>query len=467
MTDLAPPPPQPPHDDRPSRWPTVVAWVVIVGCVGMIFAAGLRPRPAATPDAGGVVPAPKTDVLLQSRMAVGFHTLFGLGTQAGTGQTPAASIVGPLDQMAQTPLDRLRAVPVFAEIGGPLDAGEEARKRLDALAEDPAFPQALLPDLEAFQTIYNVGKSALTPSERAALVARHGWFGELSLAYGAPADDPARRAALRPAVRTVWTIFAVLGVGGLACVVGIGLLVWAVVALIDRRVRPAYRPPPPGRSGPFVEAFALYLSGMLLIGHAIAWLAPRAGFGANWVLALSVPLALLWPRVRGLSWDEARAGFGWHTGRGFWREAGIGVAGYVAALPLMALSVLVSSFLMRLSGTTPSHPVSEQIGTAGPMLALQLFALASLYAPVVEELMFRGALYHHVRRKLPWWLAALAVGVLFAAIHPQGWVGIPMLTTVALAFAALREWRGSIIAPIVAHACVNTVTLTMIVLLTA
>jgi membrane protease YdiL (CAAX protease family) len=94
---------------------------------------------------------------------------------------------------------------------------------------------------------------------------------------------------------------------------------------------------------------------------------------------------------------------------------------------------------------------------------LQLYALAALYAPIVEEIMFRGALYHHVRARLPWWLAAVAVGVLFAAIHPQGWVGIPMLATVAFIFAALREWRGSIVAPIVAHACVNGVTVTMLV----
>ena len=67
------------------------------------------------------------------------------------------------------------------------------------------------------------------------------------------------------------------------------------------------------------------------------------------------------------------------------------------------------------------------------------------------------------------WLVIVSVAlcVIFAAIHPQGGVGIPMLTTIALAFAALREWRGSIIAPMVCHACVNGVTVTMLVLITA
>jgi membrane protease YdiL (CAAX protease family) len=31
--------------------------------------------------------------------------------------------------------------------------------------------------------------------------------------------------------------------------------------------------------------------------------------------------------------------------------------------------------------------------------------------------------------------------------------------------AVLREWRGSIVAPVVAHACVNAVTVTMLVLM--
>jgi membrane protease YdiL (CAAX protease family) len=81
--------------------------------------------------------------------------------------------------------------------------------------------------------------------------------------------------------------------------------------------------------------------------------------------------------------------------------------------------------------------------------------------------MFRGALFHHCRRRLPWWLSAILVALIFAAIHPQGWVGIPLLATIAVVLAALREWRGSLIAPIACHACVNAVTVTMLVLMTS
>jgi membrane protease YdiL (CAAX protease family) len=97
---------------------------------------------------------------------------------------------------------------------------------------------------------------------------------------------------------------------------------------------------------------------------------------------------------------------------------------------------------------------------------LLLYGLAAVFAPLAEETMFRGALFHHCRRGLPWWLSAGIVALIFAAIHPQGWVGIPLLATIAVVLAALREWRGSLIAPIVCHACVNAVTVTMLVLMT-
>jgi len=188
---------------------------------------------------------------------------------------------------------------------------------------------------------------------------------------------------------------------------------------------------------------------------------------ANFWIALALPLPLIWPRLRGLSWPEIRAGFGWHAGRGVVREAACGVVGYIAGMPLLVIALLVSSILAKLSHTTPTHPiVGEAAGSTGLIHVLLLYGLASVFAPLAEETMFRGALYHHVRRGLPWWLAGPLVALIFAAIHPQGWVGIPVLATIAIVLAGLREWRGSLVASIVCHACVNAVTVTMLLMMT-
>ena len=41
--------------------------------------------------------------------------------------------------------------------------------------------------------------------------------------------------------------------------------------------------------------------------------------------------------------------------------------------------------------------------------------------------------------------AALVNSLIFAAIHPQGIIGIPLLTTLAVGFSLTRQWRGSLL----------------------
>jgi membrane protease YdiL (CAAX protease family) len=184
-----------------------------------------------------------------------------------------------------------------------------------------------------------------------------------------------------------------------------------------------------------------------------------------WFVIVVIPFAFAWPLLRGVSRAELRNGLGWHRGRGFWREAGAGVVGYLATLPVLAAGAVVTLILQRFSGSDASHPIVQEFGRGG-WRTVQLFVLAAVWAPIVEETMFRGALYHHLRARFRWPVAAGVVALLFAAIHPQGWAGVPVLAAIAFSFAFIREWRGSIIAPVVAHAINNgAVTVLMILLL--
>ena len=54
--------------------------------------------------------------------------------------------------------------------------------------------------------------------------------------------------------------------------------------------------------------------------------------------------------------------------------------------------------------------------------------------------------------------------LVFAAIHPQGLVAIPALAAIAVGLGLMREWRGSLIAPMVMHACSNGIVVTLMVL---
>ena len=107
----------------------------------------------------------------------------------------------------------------------------------------------------------------------------------------------------------------------------------------------------------------------------------------------------------------------------------------------------------------------DQLDSGGPLEILALFLLAAGFAPLVEEVTFRGLLYHHLRSWYGPLLAALIQGLLFAAVHPQGVAAIPVLAALGIVFALIREWRGSLVAPMAAHAVHNAATLTIAILL--
>jgi len=187
---------------------------------------------------------------------------------------------------------------------------------------------------------------------------------------------------------------------------------------------------------------------------------------------------LVYPTLRGVSGAELRRVIGLHTGRGVLSEIGHGVLCYMSAVPLLAAGILVftilSAIARMLEGPTspPSHPAVEMLSGAGGLRIFLLYMLASVAAPIVEEIMFRGVLYGHLRSAvLPrvrvgsMVVAALASSVVFAVIHPQGVLFVPALGGLAVAFCIYREMRGSLIAPMVAHGINNAVTMTLGLLL--
>jgi membrane protease YdiL (CAAX protease family) len=108
--------------------------------------------------------------------------------------------------------------------------------------------------------------------------------------------------------------------------------------------------------------------------------------------------------------------------------------------------------------------IDELFGAGWADIVL-LYILACVWAPLVEESLFRGAFYHHLRRPIGAVLAAAVTGFLFAVIHPQGVVAVPVLMSLGFTFAMIREWRGSLIGPMAAHAFNNLVAVTLMLLL--
>ncbi|WP_428940706.1 lysostaphin resistance A-like protein [Fontivita pretiosa] len=442
---LPAPPPAP-------QWPGAVAWIVILAAAGFMIVSNLGREAAESPRATGAL---GEQLVLSAK--------YGIGLRQILPTAPSGAIVQQLEALAQTDANRLHAAIAAAELQGV----DQAMKLLDPLLSRPAADDQLRQDAALVARIYRDGPGVLDDDARQKLIDRHGFFGRLALSYNQPETDPLRARVLAESRRVALSL---IGFGAVALLLGgagLVLLIVAIVLYLNGLLQPLYvRQPAAGTV--YLEMFAVYLLAHIGISYllhmALGGGGQKISLGWNWAVAAALPITIGYGLLRNRPWQEIRYALGWHAGRGWLIEAPLGIVGYIAGLPLIVLGFGVTYVLIRLTGVTPSHPIQgEASGPAAQILLL--YSIASLMAPVVEETMFRGALFHHLRQRHGWALSAVVVAILFAAIHPQGWATIPVLACIAIVLAGIREWRSSIIAPAVAHAFNNAMVVTLLVLI--
>lgn len=215
---------------------------------------------------------------------------------------------------------------------------------------------------------------------------------------------------------------------------------------------------------PFFEAFIAYMFGLLALSLCAGILMGIIGVRSMWFVLLAFSpllLLLLYPLVRQVRWQHLLAGMGFTRGKGVIIEMLCGIGGYVAGVPILLAGMMLTFIVTTITKQEATHPIAEELMNPTLGTLISIYFMACIWAPITEELMFRGALYHYLRS----WAAPIVSGVLvalvFAAIHPQGISGIPMLSAIAIVMALIREWRGSIIGPITAHMLNNFVAITV------
>jgi membrane protease YdiL (CAAX protease family) len=368
-----------------------------------------------------------------------------------------------------------RALDVLGEIERDRDAGKlesseaavEAADRLKRLYEG---------------YLHDSTQPSLPEEDQEGVRSRLGWFGELALAP--PGGDPGARAdALAPARRSAvvilaWVAFGLIGL----CVGGFLLLVFLFMAYSGWLKGGLTCGT--GHGGIYAETFALYL--VLYLGMLFALrfvpLPAHSLWASGLIMFLSLTV-LLWPVWRGISWRQVREDIGLGLYGEPLGQVLSGPACYLAALPLVLVGLGVMLALMYaqkqlglgdpLEKGGPSHPIGGLAMTRDPWVWVQLFLVACVAAPVVEEIMFRGVLYRHLREANDGWggvrsilISALLSSFVFAIIHPQGFLGAPVLMALATAFALAREWRQSLLPSMIAHGINNGIA-TVVLLLAA
>lgn len=148
-----------------------------------------------------------------------------------------------------------------------------------------------------------------------------------------------------------------------------------------------------------------------------------------------------------------------------------GVFLFLAGMPLVWASTLAWNYLCSLwekfdivIDTPPQELVTILRETDSVQLLTVAFILAVFLAPISEELVFRGAIYRFLKGRIHPLAALTGTSLLFAFIH-FNIHSFLALFTLGMLLGRSYERTGSIVTPILYHACFNLTTMLIVILL--
>ncbi len=463
-TALGAPRPDPgtPRSRRITFWLALFLFIFVAWSQNheAIFGSPEAPEPAEI-----AAPGPGDALVTGARATLGLRELFSRwGLEPGFAD---AMLIPEIDQEADK-AEQIRLLILKAELEGISAADQDFARLRRNLDRDDEAQAELIQDIETIDLIWGQGVSRVSPEDLDRLNERHGWFASLAMVIGEPDEASARAELLRDArsfaSRLLYAGAAIVGLAGL----GLLFFLIALYMLVKGKLAPRFVPPSPGGSVYF-EMLPLFLAGFMAIGFVvfiITSIGVQLPMAAGALLQWSLLAVILWPIVRGVPWARVRQDLGLVAPRGVTREIFCGIFGYLAGIPLLLTGMLLSLILMALwnavIGEPPNvqNPIADRIAQAGFLELMLLFSLATLWAPIVEELVFRGGMYRHLRARFRVVFSAIVVGLVFTLVHAYGPTAVPVLLALAVTFALLREWRNSLIASMTAHFIHNCLVLT-------
>jgi membrane protease YdiL (CAAX protease family) len=154
------------------------------------------------------------------------------------------------------------------------------------------------------------------------------------------------------------------------------------------------------------------------------------------------------------SWVNA---FGFNEPR-LGRAIFLGALVSILVLPVALSLAGLTERLIREIGYTPEmqQPVKMVMQATSVQQLIVHGVAAVIFAPIVEEIIFRGVLYPAVKRQAGQRLALWGVSLLFALTH-MNLTALLALTVLGIILTFLYEETGNLITPIIAHSVFNAV----------
>lgn len=137
---------------------------------------------------------------------------------------------------------------------------------------------------------------------------------------------------------------------------------------------------------------------------------------------------------------------------------------FLCALPLLiAINLPWTFFLEQVGWPLDKQDLLDVLTNAdSPLTLVVMLALATVIAPVTEEMIFRGGLFRYLRTRVPRAWALLVPALLFGALHGNLAAFLP-LVGLGIVFALAYERTGSLLVPIIAHGLFNLNTILLVI----
>lgn len=166
-------------------------------------------------------------------------------------------------------------------------------------------------------------------------------------------------------------------------------------------------------------------------------------------------------REHRVGWAEA---FGFHHDWA-WAVTG-GILMSLVALPATWYLQQLSADLLVQFNFRPEEQDTVRLLRETNALPKQIYlgVMAIVFAPLAEEMLFRGILYPLLKQNGFPRLALWGSAVLFALVHQNLGIVVPLIF-LALALTLLYEWTNNLLAPIIVHALFNTANFVMLILM--
>ncbi len=264
-------------------------------------------------------------------------------------------------------------------------------------------------------------------------------------------------------VVTAEVVFSIIGV----------VLLWTLVVSPRARRKAAQSPLPKWDAEPieFALFLCLVLGGTFIFSIVAGLLVKQFSLSGDYAIIVGGAGAQFGLLAAVLTFASYAPKYRHQAQLGPWAIVLSGAATFVIALPLLEGTSRGWELLLRSAGI----PVVQQdlihmfANAKSRVFLTLLIALATIIAPVTEELVFRAGIFRFLRTRSPRFLAILIPAVIFASLHVnwsskdlEGFASFAPLVVLAVLFSIAYERTGHIGTTIVAHALFNLNTIFVI-----